>query len=146
MTWCCGDSLPEKFEAAKGFYVISCPKRRRPGKGFAGFEKAVGKLPTYVLRTLASCLRSRIEVLFGERLKHFGFIPLGCDGTRVECPRTEELERRLKTGGKEGSAPTLWNTSIVHLTLGFPWCWRLGPGGKSSERNWPAPQKLIHVL
>jgi hypothetical protein len=20
MTWCCGDSLPEKFEAARGFY------------------------------------------------------------------------------------------------------------------------------
>ena len=32
MTWCCGDSLPEKFEAARGFYVVCCPKRRRPGK------------------------------------------------------------------------------------------------------------------
>ncbi len=134
MTWCCGDSLPEKFEAAKGFYAMSCPKRRRPGKSFAGFEKAMIKLPTPVLRTLAHALRGRIESLFGKRLLCFGFIPLGCDGTRLECPRTEELERRLKTGGKEGSAPTIWNTSIVHLTLGIPWCWKLGPGGKASER------------
>jgi hypothetical protein len=29
----------------------------------------------------------------------------------------------------------IWNTSIVHLTLGFPFCWRLGKGGKASERS-----------
>ena len=28
MTWCCGDSLPEKFETARGFYVACRPKRR----------------------------------------------------------------------------------------------------------------------
>ena len=31
-TWCVGDSLPEKFEVARGFYVVCCPKRKRPGK------------------------------------------------------------------------------------------------------------------
>src|SRR4030042_4753906 len=36
-TYCCGDSLPEKFEAAQGFYVVCCPKRKRPGASFAGF-------------------------------------------------------------------------------------------------------------
>ena len=134
MTWCCGDSLPEKFEVARGVYVTCCPKRRRPGKSFEGLDKAMTKLPMVVLRTLASALRGRIEALFGERLLCSGFIPLGCDGTRQECPRTESLERRLKTGGKDGSAPTIWNTSIVHLALGIPWCWKFGPGGKSSER------------
>ena len=57
------------------------------------------------------------------------------------CPRTEELERRLGTFGKEGSSPMIWNTSIVHLTLGFPFCWRLGKGGKASERS-----HLIYML
>ncbi|MGO9107828.1 MAG: transposase [Thermoguttaceae bacterium] len=135
MTWCCGDSLPEKFEAARGFYVLSCPKRKRPGKSFAGFEKAVAKLPLPVLRALAAALRGRIESVFGERWKVGGFIPFGCDGTRQACPRTEELERRLGSGGKEGSPPMIWNTSIVHLTLGFPFCWRWGTGGKASERS-----------
>jgi len=139
MTWCCGDSLPERFEAAKGFYVVCCPKRKRPGKSFQGFEKALAKLPIAVLRTLAGTIRGRIEVLFGERLLFGGFIPLGCDGTRQECPRSEELERRLGTLHNKGSdenssAPMIWNTSIVHLTLGIPWCWRLGKGKKSSER------------
>jgi hypothetical protein len=140
-TYCCGDSLPEKFEAARGFYVVCCSKRKRPGTSFTGFEKAVAKLPMPVLRALAAAIRGRVEAIFGERWKVGNFIPFGCDGTRQACPRTEELERRLGTGGKEGSSPTIWNTSIVHLTLGFPFCWRLGKGGKASERS-----HLIHML
>jgi hypothetical protein len=133
-TWCCGESLPEKFEAAKAFYVVSCPKRKRPGATFAGFEKAVAKLPMPVLRTLAAAIRGRIETLFGARLQVKGFVPLGCDGTRLECSRSEALEKGVGTFGKDGSPPMLWNTSIVHLALGIPWCWRWGLGGKASER------------
>jgi len=134
-TWCTGDSLPEKFEVARSFYVVYCPQRKRPGKSFAGFEKAVARLPIPVLRALADALRSRLLAVFDQRLFCHGFIPLGCDGTRQECPRTEELEQRLGTFGKIGSAPMIWNTSIVHLRLGIPWCWRLGRGGKASERT-----------
>jgi hypothetical protein len=134
-TYCCGDSFPEKFEAAKGFYAVCCPKRKRPGVSFSGFEKAVAKLPMPVLRALATAIRGRVEAIFGDRWKVGGFIPLGCDGTRQTCPRTEELEHGLGTFGKEGSPPMIWNTSIVHLTLGFPLCWRLGKGGKASERS-----------
>jgi hypothetical protein len=134
-TYCSGDSLAEKFEAAKGLYVVCCPKRKRPGATFTGFQKAIGKLPMPMLRALAAGIRGRIEAIFAERFKVGGFIPLGCDGTRQACPRTEELERHMGTSGKEGSSPMLWNTSIVHLTLGFPLCWRLGKGGKASERS-----------
>lgn len=140
-TYCCGDSLPEKFEAARAFYVASCPKRRRPGEHFPGFEKAVAKLPMPILRALAAAIRGRVETIFGNRWKVGNFIPLGCDGTRQACPRTEELERHMGTSGKESSPPMIWNTSIVHLTLGFPFCWRLGKGGKASERS-----HLIYML
>ena len=141
MTWCCGDTLPEKFEVARGFYAVCCPKRKRPGKSFAGFEKAVTKLPMPLLRALTAAIRGRIETIFGDRWKVGNFIPFGCDGTRLACPRTEELEQHLGTSGKDGSQPMIWNTSIVHLTLGFPFCWRLGKGGKASERS-----HLIHML
>jgi len=141
VTWCCGDSLPEKFEAARTFYVVGCPKRKRPGETFAGFEKALAKLPMPVLRALAEAIRGRILVLFGDRLKVNGFIPLGCDGTRQACPRAKELEDRVGTFGKDGSSPMVWNTSIVHLGLGFAWCWRLGRGGKASERS-----HLVYML
>jgi hypothetical protein len=134
-TYCCGDSLPEKFEAARTFYVASCLKRKRPGEHFSGFEKAIARLPMPILRALAAALRTRMEVIFGNRWKVGNFIPFGCDGTRQTCPRTEELEQRLGTGGIEASSPMIWNTSIVHLTLGIPFCWRWGKGGKASERN-----------
>ena len=92
MVWSAGDSLPERFEVARGVYIACCPKRRRPGRSFSGFEKALGKLPMPFLRVLGAALRTRIEQVFGERLFYKGFIPLGCDGTRLECPRSEELE------------------------------------------------------
>ena len=41
MAWSAGDSLPERFEVARGVYVACCPKRRRPGQSFSGFEKAL---------------------------------------------------------------------------------------------------------
>jgi hypothetical protein len=135
MNWCCSDSLQEKWEGARQFYVVTYPNRRRPGKTFAGFEKALAKLPMPVLRNVAAMIRGRIVALFGDRLVVNGFIPVGCDGTELECPRTEELEKRVGTFGKNGSSPMLWCTAIVHLASGIPWCWRWGRGGKASERG-----------
>ena len=88
-TYCCGDSLPEKFEAAKGFYVVCCPKRKRPGESFAGFGKAVAKLPMPVLRALAAAIRGRMEAIFGQRWKVGNFIPSAAmaHGKRVHVPR-----------------------------------------------------------
>ena len=54
MTWCCGDSQPERFETAKAFCVVCLPKRRRPGQTVQGFQKALGKLPMAVLRVIIS--------------------------------------------------------------------------------------------
>lgn len=134
MTWCCGDSQVERFETGKAFCAASLPKRRRPGSTVGGFNKALAKLPTRVLRALAHGVRQRILALWGNGLWVKGFIPLGVDGSRVECPRTEELEQRLGQAGKKDSAPTLWVTALVHLRLGLLWAWRLGQG-TASERG-----------
>jgi len=101
MTWCAGESLPERFETARAFYVALHQRRRRPGKTFAGFEKALGKVPLPVLRAVAQAVRNRIAWVFAERFQVDGFIPLGCDGSRLACPRSQELERRLGLGKKK---------------------------------------------
>jgi len=88
-----------------------------------------------VLRGLARGIRGRIEQLLADRWWIGGWIPLDCDGSRLECPRTVQLEQRLGQGGKEGSAPTVWVTAIVHLLTGVPWTWRFGRGSKPSERR-----------
>ena len=96
MTWCTGDSLPERFETARAFYVALHQRRRRPGKTFAGFEKALAASPMPVLRAVARAVRGRLVGVFAACFTVDGFIPLGCDGSRLACPHSEELERRLR--------------------------------------------------
>ena len=52
MTWAAGDSQPEKFETARGFYVASYRARKRPGRTIQGFQKALARLPLRPLRAL----------------------------------------------------------------------------------------------
>jgi hypothetical protein len=134
MTWCCGDSQPERFETAKAFCITCLPKRRRPGRTVQGFQKALAKMPTRVLRVLAAGIRQTLASQLAAHWCDDGFIGIGCDGSRVECPRTAELEQRLGQAAKEGSAPTIWVTALVHLRLGLPWAWCIGKG-TASERS-----------
>jgi Transposase DDE domain len=140
MTWCCGDSQPERFETARAFCVVCLPKRRRPGRTVQGFQKALTKLPMAALRSVATCIRRTLELRLAWRWLDDGFIGIGCDGSRVECPRTSELEQCLGQAGKDGSAPALWVTALVHLRLGLPWAWRWGKG-TACERT-----HLLHML
>jgi hypothetical protein len=152
MTWCAGDSLPERFETARAFFVALHQRRRRPGKTFAGFDKALGQLPVAVLRAVASAVRGRLARVCAQRLWVDGFIPLGCDGSRLACPRSAELERRLGLGKKPkkkrqkkaapggakpraAGTPQLWVTAVLHLGLGVLWSWRLGGGGASEREH-----------
>jgi len=68
---------------------------------------------------------------------------MGCDGSRVECPRTAELEQHLGQAAKDRSAPTIWVTALVHLRLGIPWAWRIGKG-IASER-WHLEQLIPYL-
>jgi hypothetical protein len=152
-----GDSQQERFEVARSFYVNAlAPKRKRPGKTVEGFRSALARLPMYVLRLFAAGLRRALLDKLGPWLSEGGFIPIGCDGSRLACPRTAELERRLGTcarkaarraGKKAGArraaarragakktaarkagdkAPQMWLTAMVHLGTGLLWSWRLG--------------------
>jgi DDE family transposase len=134
MTWCCGDSQPERFETAKAVCVALLPKRRRPGQTVQGFQKALAQLPTSVLRAVAAGIRKVLALRLARRWFDQGFVPIGCDGSRVECPRSVELEQRLGRANKERAAPSLWVTALVHLRLGVPWAWRVGKG-TASERS-----------
>jgi hypothetical protein len=150
MTWSVGDTTPEKFEMARGIVAICRPKRRRAGTTALGFQKALCRLPMRPLLALAEALRFRLLSLLGDGLLYGGFIPLGCDGSRLECCRNDELIARMGKAGKEGSSPTMWITALVHLTTGIPWSWWLGKGNASErdhlERQLPSlPEKTLVV-
>jgi hypothetical protein len=128
MTWAAGDSQAEKFQTARGFYVVSYEARKRPGKTLQGFQKALGRIPLRQLKALSAGVRDQIRIRFAQRLLIDGFEPMGCDGSRIECPRSGELEARIRLAGKNDSAPTVWVTAFVHLATGLLWSWQLGPG------------------
>jgi hypothetical protein len=70
-----------------------------------------------------------------------GFVPLGCDGSTLACPRSPELEQRLRVDTvTDGRPPTVWVTAFVHLSLGLLWSWRLGGAHASEQRH------LTHML
>src|SRR5467141_3423973 len=108
MTWCAGDSLPERFETARAFYVALHQKRRRPGTTCEGFQKALARVPLAALRLVAAAIRRRLLQVFGEGLVVGGFIPFGCDGSRVQCPRSQELEQRLPSSSTDDAPPQVW--------------------------------------
>jgi hypothetical protein len=140
-TWCAGDSLPERFETARAFYVALYQKRRRPGTTCEGFQKALARVPLAALRLVALAIRGRLAQVLGDRLVIDGFIPFGCDGSRLQCPRSQQLEQRLPSSSKTDDAmPQVWVTAMVHLSLGLLWSWRLGKG-TADER-----QHLRHLL
>lgn len=134
MTWSLGDSAPERFEMARGIVAICRPKRRRAGRTVQGFQKALRRLPMKPLVALAAALRARLAALLGDDLLHDGFIPLGCDGSRLGCCRNDELLARLGRSGRAEASPSMWVTALVHLTTGVPWSWRLGKAN-ASERD-----------
>ena len=135
MTWAAGDSQAEKFAKARGFYVACYRARRRPGTTLQGFQKALGRVPMRQLRALAAGVRHEIRARLGARRLVDGFEPMGCDGSRVECPRTPELERGLGQAGKNDAAPNVWLTAFVHLPTGLLWSWRLGPGTAAEQTH-----------
>lgn len=136
ITWCSGESVAERFETAKAFYIASYQRKRRPGKTVEGFHKALARVPATALRALAAAIRFRLRHVFRQRFEIDGFVPLGCDGSRLDCPRTPELEQRLlsKKGRKRRYPPQILVTAFVHLSLGLLWSWRLG-GARGSEQK-----------
>ena len=141
MTWCAGPTDAERFATARTFYVrVDCPKRRRPGKHFSGFSKAVQRLPLPVWWAVCDAVRRQVFRGLSDRMVVDGWLALGCDGTRMEGPRSQQLEDDLGQASKPGSAPMLWITALVSLRTGVLWSWRLGTA-KTGER-----QHLVDLL
>jgi len=142
--WAASDNPEERFESARAFYVARiAPSRRRPGETFEGFLLALTRLPCFVLRAVACALRVRLAQVFSPVWRVDGFIPLGCDGTRLACPRTAELEKRLSQDNSSDTPPQVWVTAVVHLKLGLLWSWFIGKPDASERQHL---QRLLPTL
>jgi len=135
MSWTTGDSEAERFATARACYVAGHQRQKRPGQSLAGFQKAVAKLPLAVLHALFAAVRRPLLGLYRRCCIGTGYVVLACDGSRLECPRSRELERRLGCCSKPDSAPMLQVTALVLLPLGVLWTWVVGPGTASEHEQ-----------
>jgi DDE family transposase len=135
MTWDKGDSEAERFQTARAYYVSRHQHEKRPGQTSEGFQQALRRVPIPVFRALAAGLRTQLGSRWIDSLRLGGWLPIGCDGARLEGVRTAQLEARLGQAGKSDSAPTAYLSAMVLLPLGLPWSWRLDKGTASEHKH-----------
>ena len=96
MTWCAGETDADRFVLSRAFYVqVHCPKRQRPGKAYSGFCRAILRLPMPVWWAFCDAVRGQVFQLLYVRMTLGGWLPLGCDRSRMECPRAVEVGQKV---------------------------------------------------
>jgi len=121
-------TLQDRFTHARQALVEMFPSRRRPGRTYQGFIKALKQLPLALVDRLGEHLRKRHKHVAGRHWQLLGWIPFACDGSRVEVPRTQANEAAFGCAGRKKTGPQLALTALYHMGTGLPWAWRTGPG------------------
>ncbi len=135
MAWSMADVLADRFDEARRVVVKMFPGRKRPGKTYTGFVEALGKKSDALLAKIAEHLRGEVRRVAGERhWEYLGFVPIGADGSKVECPKTLANEQAFGCAGKKKSTPQQFVTTLLHLPTGVVWEYTTGPA-RSSERH-----------
>jgi len=134
MSWQSASSLKDAFE---GCWHVVCgmyPTRRRVGHTHEGFIKALQKHSERLLSMVSSALRKAVESVARDYWTIEGWIVMGVDGSRIECPRTAANEAAFGCAGRSKTTPQQFVTTVLHVGTGLIWDWRRG-GGKEAERN-----------
>lgn len=133
MVWDSAPSLTARFESVRVTLRELFPKKPL-GDSYQGFIKALVKHSPALLSVLTAHLRRRMADMAGAHWLCHGWCAFAVDGSRVECPRTESNQEVLRCAGKKKTGPQLFLTTILHMGMGLPWAFEIGPG-TDSERN-----------
>jgi hypothetical protein len=135
MAWSMADVLADRFDEARRGVARMFPGRKRPGKTYQGFVEALENKCDTLLAKIAEHLRGEVRKVAGERhWEHLGFVPIGADGSKVECSKTLANEQEFGCAGKKKSTPQQFVTTLLHLPTGVVWEYMTGPA-RSSERH-----------
>jgi len=127
-------SLKDAFEACWHVVTGMYPTRRRAGHTYEGFIKALQKHSQRLLSIVAAAMRKAVRSVARSYWKMEGWVVMGVDGSRIECPRTAANEAAFGCAGKNKTTPQQFVTTLLHVGTGLLWDWRRG-GGKEAERN-----------
>lgn len=134
MAWGINATLADRFDAAREALVKMFPGRRRPGRTYQGMMAALVKVSDPLLTKVSDHLRGEVQRVAAGRWQVHGFVPIGVDGSKVECPMTAANEQAFGCAGKKKSLPQQFVTTLLHLPTGVVWEYTCGPA-RSSERE-----------
>lgn len=134
LSWEGAASLKDAFERCWQGVTRMYPTRRRAGHTYEGFAKAlIGRSASLLPRVVTALRRATMRV--AERhWRIAGYVVMGVDGSRIECPRTAANEGAFGCAGKRRTRPQQSVTSVLHVGTGLLWDWRRG-GGREAERH-----------
>lgn len=133
MSWDAAPTLAQRFAGAVAVLDAALPRRRRTGRTYQGFVKALARSSDSVFDRLVPHLRALTEQAGGTHWRFGGFVPIGVDGSRFDAPRTIGNEP-LGFAGRDKCGPQMMTLLLVHLGVMLPWAWRIG-GARDSERT-----------
>lgn len=142
MSWDAGPTLAQRFESALAVLDTALPRRRRTGRTYQGFVKALTSHGAALLRVLVPHLRTLTRKAAGKSWKMGEFVPLGADGSKFDAPRTIANEA-LGFAGKDKCGPQVMTLLLVHLGCLLPWAWAKA-GVLTAERT--LLRSLLKVL
>lgn len=127
-------SLGDRFTQALKVLDAVAPRRRRVGRSYSGFTKALRRCAGHLFPRVEEHLRRSLETIAASSWMIRGWIVFVVDGTRFDCPRTRANERFFGKGGRNGCGPQMLLTTLWHMGTGLPWGWRIGKAC-ASERD-----------
>jgi len=134
MAWQTASSLKDAFESGWEVVTRMYPTRRRGGHTYEGFIKTLASRSGRLLPLVAGALRQAVARVAGRDWTIGGWVVMGVDGSRINCPRTAANEAAFGCAGKHRTTPQQFVTAVLHVGTGLLWDWRRG-GGKEAERN-----------
>ena len=135
MCWQSTGTLRDSFSEARQIVIGMYRSRRRPGGSYSGFMEALQRDSQRCLARVTNCLRRVVETIAGRQWRCKGWVLMGVDGSRIDCPRTVANEEALGCAGRNKTTPQVFLTSIYHVISGLPWDFRRGRADASERRH-----------
>ncbi len=128
-----GPTLAQRFESVLSVLDRALPRRRRTGRTYQGFIKALAFRSDALTGPLAGRLRTLTAAAAGSELRIGRWTPIAADGSKCDAPRTIANES-LGLAGKDKCGPQMLLLLLIHLGTMLPWGWAVG-GARDSERE-----------
>lgn len=125
--------LVERFHAVRDFLRTTCAHWQL-GSSYDAYVGAQTREQSRLVPLLVQQFRRLMQTLPGYRTgsRWLGF---GVDGSDLGCPRTRENQPAMGDRGKPDGTPLLSLTNLLHLQLGLPWAFRVGPASESERAH-----------